>query len=503
VASISKRPNGHKRLHFTDAEGIRRTIYLGKIDIKTAETIRHHVEVLIACQTSGSPVPPATAQWLAEIPDWLHEKLAKAGLVESRKRVTVAEFAEKWLAEKKSAGLARTTVTAARTGIRYLVELFGDRPLEAITLEDAQRYRGYLQSRGLRPATVHRRINWARQLFGDAIKLGLIDKNPFQHVQVATGDISERRVYVPVDQVLRVIDYCPNIWWKLLVVLARFGGLRIPSEAFSLRWQDVDGERGRLVVPSPKTERQGKPFRVIPLFPVLYKYLAEAFDAAEEGAEYVFPYEYRRRSYGPNGWVNTNLRTTFQKIIRRAGVEPWPKLFQNLRSSFESDLATEFPLSVVTKWLGNTPSVALRHYVDPTDEAFQRALSWTPGVKTPGVAATRIATQQGEEIGRITPQTENGDKIKALVLQGLTKSRDMVQKPQVGGTGFETNNVTSSTASTYDKPQTQGNAHCNARSNCDTSGLLELLQELAALDPETRDKLLVILKRIKPGSTDR
>ena len=31
--------------------------------------------------------------------------------------------------------------------------------------------------------------------------------------------------------------------------------------------------------------------------------------------------------------ANTNLRTTFTKIIKRAGETPWPKLFHNLRAS--------------------------------------------------------------------------------------------------------------------------------------------------------------------------
>jgi hypothetical protein len=88
--------------------------------------------------------------------------------------------------------------------------------------------------------------------------------------------------------------------------------------------------------------------------------LEAAFDAAEEGAVFDFPDEYRRRAQGPRGWANANLRTTLGKIIRRAGVDPWPWLWHSLRVSFESDLARSFPLATVTKWLGNTPSVALR-----------------------------------------------------------------------------------------------------------------------------------------------
>ncbi len=135
---------------------------------------------------------------------------------------------------------------------------------------------------------------------------------------------------------------------------------------------------GRLSVPSPKTEHLGKTHRVIPLFPLLRPHLEAAFEQAAEGSTYVFPEEYRRRVQGPYGWANANLRTTLAKVIRRAEVEPWPRPWHPLRASCESDLAQSFPLATVTKWLGNTPSVALRHNVDPTEAAFDQALEWRP-----------------------------------------------------------------------------------------------------------------------------
>ena len=57
----------------------------------------------------------------------------------------------------------------------------------------------------------------------------------------------------------------------------------------------------------------------------------------------------------------------------RAGVASWPKPFQNLRASRENELAHTFPLHVVTEWLGNTPQVALKHYLRVTDEDFAQA----------------------------------------------------------------------------------------------------------------------------------
>src|SRR4029078_2084152 len=170
---------------------------------------------------------------------------------------------------------------------------------------------------------------------------------------------------------------------RLLVALARFGGLRIPSEAFSLTWGDVDWERGRLSIPSPKTEHSGKTHRVIPLVPLLCPHLEAAFAEADEETVYVFPEEYRRRVQGERGWGGATLRTTFGEVIRRAGVEPWPRVWHSLRASCESDLAQSFPLAVGTKWLGNTPSVALRHYVDPTEAAFDLAQTWMPAAGGP------------------------------------------------------------------------------------------------------------------------
>ena len=82
---------------------------------------------------------------------------------------------------------------------------------------------------------------------------------------------------------------------------------------------------------------------------------------------------YRQAANKPVGWKNANLRTTFEKIVKRAGLEPWPKLFHALRSSRETELAQEFPIHVVTAWLGNTPSIALRYYLLTTDSDFEKA----------------------------------------------------------------------------------------------------------------------------------
>lgn len=162
-----------------------------------------------------------------------------------------------------------------------------------------------------------------------------------------------------------MLEACPDNEWRLLFALSRYGGLRCPSEPLVLKWADVDWEHNRICVHSPKTEHHpGGESRLIPLFPELRPYLLEAFEQAAEGSEFVIS-QYRD--------AKKNFRTRMERIVKRAGLKPWVKLFQNLRSTRETELAETFPLHVVTAWLGNSEPVAAKHYLQVTDEHFQRA----------------------------------------------------------------------------------------------------------------------------------
>ena len=61
------------------------------------------------------------------------------------------------------------------------------------------------------------------------------------------------------------------------------------------------------------------------------------------------------------------------RIIRRAGLTPWPKLFHNLRASRETELAAQYPIHVVCAWIGNTEMIAAKHYLQVTEAHFEQA----------------------------------------------------------------------------------------------------------------------------------
>ena len=188
----------------------------------------------------------------------------------------------------------------------------------------------------------------------------------------------DRQFHVDREVIFRVIDAAPDAEWRLLIALSRFGGLRCPSEHLALRWQDVDWERNRFRVDSPKTGE-----RWVPIFPELRPHLEECFELAQEGAVHVIN-RYRD--------ANANLRTTFTKIIKRAGEKPWPKLFHNLRASRETELAAEHPIHVVCQWIGNTAAVAAKHYLTVRDEDYDRA---TKGGAESGAPRAHFQAQRG------------------------------------------------------------------------------------------------------------
>jgi len=48
------------------------------------------------------------------------------------------------------------------------------------------------------------------------------------------------------------------------------------------------------------------------------------------------------------------------RILERAGLKPWERLFHNPRAGRQTEPADQFLLHVVTDWIGNSPNIADR-----------------------------------------------------------------------------------------------------------------------------------------------
>lgn len=368
MAELQKR-NGSFILQIVKPDGHRATFTLGK-SRKAATITAHRIESLLAAKMQGAAPDRDTSAWLAGVSDKLRAKLVKAGLAEPQASSTLGDFTRRYIDGRHDIKAStRLNLERCRS---YLLEHFdAQTPLRDVTEGDADDFRQHMVKAGRSENTTRRAIGRARQFFNAAKKRRFIDANPFEHLAASVRANRERFAYIDRQTAQKVIDACPDAQWRLMFVLARFGGLRTPSETLSLKWGHIDWANGRIVVPSPKTaHHEGKAQRMLPLFPELVPYLREVFEQAEAGEEYVIT-RYRDTA--------ANLRTQLQRFIRAAGVQPWPKLWQNLRSTRETELAETFPGHVVCQWIGNSQPIAAEHYLQVTDEHFKRAVQGDAG----------------------------------------------------------------------------------------------------------------------------
>ena len=419
MAGITREPNGRRTIRFVAPDGKKRPkIRLGKVSQKQAEAVKVHVERLIASSIVGHSVDDETARWVANLDTVLADKLARVGLIPGRRQATLQAFLDRYFASRIDVKPATLTVWGHTR--RNLIAFFGpDKPLREITRGDADEWRLSLAAEGLSESTIRKRCCFAKQFLSAAVKHELIPSNPF--AELKSGDLANpsRYYFVTREEADKVVEACPDAQWRLLFALSRYGGLRCPSEHLSLRWGDVDWERDRMVVTSPKTEHHvGGGSRVVPLFPELRRYLEECFDLAEPGEEYVIT-RYRR--------TNSNLRTQLLRIIAKAGLERWPKLFQNLRSTRETELADQFPIQVVCEWIGNTEAIAAKHYLQVTEDHFAKAV---------GEGGQKAGQQPGVS-PRIGSQTDSAADEETPVLQGNAGECDYLHDSQVERRGLE------------------------------------------------------------------
>ena len=391
MASVAKDRNGTRRILFFAPDGKRKTLRLGKVSQRAAEGIKYRVEQLLECRLLQWPMESDLARWVADLEPRLAKRLAAVGLIpRPEARMTLGAFLTEYMQRRIDVKPATKEVWSQV--VRNLLDHFGaDRDLAGVTEADAEDFKMFLVGQKLAPTTIHKRLQFARQLFRAAKRRKLIASNPFAEVTAQAVLKQDRQRFITREETDRLLAVC-NPTWRVIVALARYGGLRCPSEVLSLRWQDIDWDTGRIVVTSPKTAHHpGKASRTIPLFPELRPILDEAFARAPEGAVYVVDGNYREAASTASGWRNCNLRTQFERIVKRAGLEPWPRLFHALRASRETELAKEHPIHVVTAWLGNTPRIALKHYLQVTDADFERAVS---GAES-GARSAQNAAQSG------------------------------------------------------------------------------------------------------------
>jgi integrase len=364
MASVTKiGRDGTRAVQFVDADGERRTMRLGRVTAKQAATFKARIEHLLNCRMLDTTPDRDTAGWLARLPDAMIERLAALGLTVQRPAMKLGDWLETYLADRsdlKPASLRKLEQTKAK-----LLGFFDQAiPLRLITTNDAADWRTWLTEQNIAEATVKQHTGNAKTMFTAAERRGLVAESPLRYLKAgATASTNTR--YVTPEETDLILDACPSLEWRVVFGLARLAGLRTPSETHGLTLADIDWDRSRLRVRSPKTEHhKGHEQRVVPIVPQLMEILQAAFDAAEPGQERLVTKS------------RTNLRRGLRMIVDKTSVKQWQDTFQTLRRSCEKEWAGKYPQYAVSLWIGHSIVVSGKHYAnDVPDELFDRAAS--------------------------------------------------------------------------------------------------------------------------------
>lgn len=422
-----------KRILYRDAKGKQRTLRLGKCSTGDARKALAGFERVLEANRLGTTIHPDGVRWLESIDDRMHARVVALGLAQPRETAAVTLG---MLVDRFDAALA--VKAATRTKYRQVTDslrdfLGADTPLVSITPAHADNWRKSIADAKANPdnkdepgktparATVAKRVVIAKGVFRKAVRWGLMPSSPFADLRAGSQSNPDRAFYVTLESIRSILAACPDDQWRAVVAFSRFAGLRCPSEIVALRWGDVNWERGRLMVRSPKTAgHEGHAVRVVPIAPELRPILQDLFDNAEVGVEAVVP---RLRDPG------MNLRTQFERIIAKAGEKPWPRLFHNMRASCATDWVERFPAHVVAGWLGHSPMIAAQHYLQTRDAHFDLAAGVGEPASNPATQARQSDTT-GEH-GRPANQRKHAD------LVGCGVGCDPVESHPIPPSGLE------------------------------------------------------------------
>jgi site-specific recombinase XerC len=341
-----KTSQGNWQVNFSE-QGRQKTLYLGRdFTSGSADRVARIVTDILSCRNRGDSLPLEIFRKIESLPARVQRSFERLGLIGGVMSWTLEKLLQAFYESKNH--LKPKSQESYKTFGTRLLQFFGtEKKISSIEKLDCERFKIDLLAK-YSVCTVSRGIRSCRSIFKFAVDTELLSKNPFAGVSGGIEVNLSRQVYVDRETIYRVMAHCRDDADRLLLALARFGGLRIPSEIRHLRFCDFTGSVIR-IHPATKTGA-----REVPLFGEI----REIINRMEAGLG---------ENFSPAAIVFANLgkfRYRIVSAIAASGVERWEKLFVNLRSSCITDMAergyTEKTLDAI---FGNSAAVRSRHYV--------------------------------------------------------------------------------------------------------------------------------------------
>lgn len=331
------------RLRVYTAAG-RRSIWLGRVTEPEAIAIQRHVDEIIASQTADLPIPRATTLWLDRLDPEIKSKLTCiTGSIR-----TVRTAIDEYLNAKRDL-IALSTAESVGRSLAWLADACGGRRIDGVSPEEVSTVYDALEQGASTRGKIAK--DW-KAFFRWCEDNRWIVANPAK--RLATTVSVRDKTFVSIETINRILAACDDPELRLVIVLSRFGGLRINSEIRDFSEASIDRVSKRIKI----TDTKRCMIREIPLFREI------AAQLPAPGVE-LLP---TLASLSHSGLTNR-----FLDAVRKAGIEPWRVPWHSMRASRETELITAFGLSTAAKWIGNSEKVAMTSYAIIPDTDWAKA----------------------------------------------------------------------------------------------------------------------------------
>lgn len=328
---------------------------------RDAENARLAVQGFLESQRKGEPLDRRTRDYFETAPPDLIKRFSALGFEVARTQQGINSIWNEFREYEKTTVKESTIIHREIVYKRFAAFFSPTIRFKDLTPVRVQDFRDALVKH-YAPTTVAKSIVDLRTFAEWAIKRGYTNSNPFKEVPAGRTGNRNRDFQVPAEWTERILSACPSQCWRTLYCLWRHAGLR-QQEPMLLTRESVKLSERKLVVFATKTERYERGgFREVPIVPRLAKELETHLDILPKCEPYLI-FENRRKAFDSG----------FRRILFDAGLEKWPKTFQNLRSSCENDWIKQgIPSHVVADWLGHSVRTQELYYLRVLPEYFDR-----------------------------------------------------------------------------------------------------------------------------------
>ena len=318
--------------------------------------------MLVKAKRYDTPITVREWQRIETLPSVMRQQLVKHKLLEPTQDEKIPKLGD-FLGEfQGTLHIQKIRTQQYYDRIRsYLVEYFGEEErIDNISPANAMKHCIWLTSqryeqnkkKNLGSCTIYQAIKRFRKIFNFGIKCRYVSENPYTDIRMGKPTNKGKFQRVPMDDIYRVLEACRGNApeeLRLIIILSRVLGVRIPSEINEMKFEDFEGHRCFRISDSGKTGH-----RVVPFLDEIIPYFEAVRAKAKPGQEYVFEY-YRKHKSAARG---------LDRAVKKAGVKPWPGDFVQLRSNVITEKEEAgWREGIMTAVFGNTSKTREDYYI--------------------------------------------------------------------------------------------------------------------------------------------